>query len=44
MDVYASAERQHGWSAGTADEDDAVHDVPHAADVLLHIQRLFIRS
>ena len=38
LDDHASAERPDGRSAGRADEDDAMDDVPHAIDVLLHVQ------
>ena len=34
----APAARPDGRSAGRADEDDAVDDVSHAIDVLLHVQ------
>ena len=42
VDVDASAERSDGGTAGRTDEDDAVDDVFHARDVLLHVQRLFV--
>ena len=38
LDDHASAARPDGRSAGRADEDDAVDDVSHAIDVLLHVQ------
>ena len=38
MDDNAPAARSDGRSAGRADEDDAMDDVPHAIDVLLHVQ------
>ena len=41
---HAAAEGPDGRSASRADEDDAVDDVSHAADVLLHVQRLLVGS
>ena len=35
---HAPTERPNGGSAGRADEDDAVDDVSHARDFLLHVQ------
>ena len=44
MDFYAPAARPDGRCSGRPDEGHAVYDVHHAADVLLHLQRLLVRS
>ena len=43
-DDDAPAERPDGGPAGRTDEDDAMDDVSHASDVLLHVQRLQCRT
>lgn len=37
VDDDAAATRPNGGTTGKSDEDDAVDDVPHASDVLLHV-------
>ena len=44
MDFYAPAARPDGRCSGRPDEGHAVYDVLHATDVLLHLQRLLVRS